>query len=207
MARQPHIVKQGIMRHVLAPFLDLKDLAHFEIASSHAKSIVEKGAVSLLRVAVGPELSVALRSIKEAERISKLLSTAEHKAASHISTGGKLAQVVIGQLRFPTQGIAEALDEVPGEEHPATDPVTVLGVPIRLRSSEGCDLQLHFAMQHGKLLVSARDDDLPSDIIEPPGRQPPAQALDGRLRSRSLTLDITGISPSFTLQYKGLVVP
>jgi len=160
----------------------------------------------LLRVSVAPELTVPLQGVKEAERLSKLLSAAERKSASHLAGGGERATLFIGQLRFPADEIQEALDEDLGRERPLVDPVTCLGAPIWLRA-KGCDLQLHFAMQHGKLFVSARDDDLPSDLIELTGRHSLHQGFEDHLRGSLLTLDMHGVSPAFTLHFKGIIMP
>jgi len=166
-----------------------------------------------LGAAVADGCKVPLETMDEARKMAKLLGNAQRAAAGHVARGGSLAQVLVGRLAFDRNTINAAFEETLNPEigHGSLDLClgTTVALPIAGRRHGTKTLRLHFAWQGGSLLVSARDDKMPSASIEVPKDHYPIYLgfPDERpRRQKTLTLDVVSLSPALTLNHHGVAV-
>jgi len=166
-----------------------------------------------LGAAVADGCKVPLETMDEARKMAKLLGNAQRAAAGHVAKGGSLAQVLVGRLAFDRNTINAAFEETlnPENGHAALDLClgTTVALPIAGRRHRTAPLRLHFAWQGGSLLVSARDDKMPSASIEMPRDHHSIYRGfpdEGSRRRKPLTLDVVSLSPALTLNHRGVAV-
>jgi len=166
----------------------------------------------LLRAAVATGTTVPLSQLTEVQKLSKLLKVAERAAAAHLAGGGRLARIFVAHLGFPAGAVSKALDAalVPA---PGPTAEACLGVPAvlppRQVDAHGAELRLNFALQGGKLFVSARDggaDHRAREVIPSNFNAPHQQTFGTNASTIPLMLDIASAIPSLTLNYKGVQV-
>lgn len=164
-------------------------------------------------IAEGCEISV--ETLDDARKMAKLLGNAQKVAAGHRARGGSIARVVVGRLSFDRETLDAAFEDAMGTESGHLgDSDLCLGASISFPTAASgphgdAPLCLHFAWQSGVLLVSARDDNVPSDSVEmPQDYYPISQGLlaDGPTSQKPLTLDVICFSQALILNHRGVVV-
>jgi len=194
-----------------------KDLPKFRLCRSlffpACRAEFMKFFKTYLGAAVAHGCKVRLETMDEARKMAKLLGNAQRAAARHAARGGSLAQVLVGKLAFDRNTIDAAFEETlnPENGQGALDLClgTTVALPIAGRRHGTAPLRLHFAWQGGSLLVSARDDNMPSASIEVPRDYYPIYRGfpdEGSRSQKPLTLDVISLSRALTLNHRGVAV-
>mmetsp|Transcript_132523 Transcript_132523/g.383050 ORF Transcript_132523/g.383050 Transcript_132523/m.383050 type:complete len:330 (-) Transcript_132523:83-1072(-) len=175
-----------------------------------------------------------LRKIDEAVKLAKALAKAKEAAALHEEKLGSPVRVFLARLQFDEENMEAAFKTGPLDSTNQGDRMICLGkvveappelafecamrsmTPDRFAVGEHRCIpeevrRLHFAWMGGRLVVSARDDDmLTKDIIEQDDRRPWAYWGDEdeyERCDRHVTLDLVACDSAWIMQYSGVAVP
>jgi len=168
---------------------------------------------TFLNATIAGDCEVPLESMEDARKMAKLLENAQRAAANHRVRGGSMAHVVVGSLAFDAETVDAAFEDTVDLESSQAGLDLCLGTSVIFPTATGerdgtAPLRLHFAWQSGALLVSARDDNVPSTSIEmPQDYHPIYRGLDDAPRSRKpLTVDVVSLSHALILNHRNFVV-
>jgi len=116
----------------------------------------------LLKATFARTTEVELNTMQEATQLSKLVKNAQKIAASHTSSGGRSAAVVVGSVQFPRESIRSALAE--NEASAVETKMSASNIlSFRLNKElskvlniQGDNLKLQFAWQRGALFMRVK---------------------------------------------------
>lgn len=167
---------------------------------------------SLATAVVMTGATVPVRSVDDAQRISKLLGGANNSALAHMKKRGRSARVFLGYLQFQAESIehalvehrngSEGIQDTEEDEEPIFCPSLPIAVPVpevsksklpSTNTKEPLDiaqqpLDIEFGWQGGSLMVRAPTK---LDVME--------DATD-----KSVTVDIACMDPMLTLHQRGV---
>lgn len=149
-------------------------------------------------------MSFCVKTLDEVRCISKLMASVVPKASPLLTT--PVVHTLLSQLRFSDSGLEKCMSQGLSEALLLPESMSfadVIHCPFQAPCPfglKGGDLRIHFAMCQGKLLVAARNDNLPSEEIAMP------ENYELQDRRCIITLDLCCRTPEIILSYRQVSV-